>query len=698
MEGWTYGDDEWAGVMKEIFKDYEETGMLNTDAVLPLANQLKDLVVAGMPPAGTAPVYRGTGYTLRREPARSSEEHFRVNPMALAKLNEQFLPASILQAGTNSSPEKRRSPTTSRAGRTGDDSTAKSSGDSTAKAGLARAPGTTGPLMSARPRPAGGSSSSAPAPKRIGAGGGGAAAAAAAKRSRMKMMDVDEANSMLLATTKGKEPKKPKAAKAAAEKPKADPFAGALVDAPTGLVHYYQDRLKKWTYVTDDTGGKLLRGMFALATPLIARVVDELPDGKEGEGRRIYAQKPNLGANGVTWSQEDYGHRGLQAEYLRLKSVQRFTEGWVAMQRAYNAGAFAHLMGEGAPASATLRIASLGGGPGFELVAARAFCERYLPAVKLDLVSLDLAKEWQPCAEGLGLRFGVWDVNDGEGVLRAAGMQRIDLAIISYVLYHYMSTEHCADWMARRITANDIGNVMIISRFEDLAAQIRSVETRGVRVLKMMNQPRFSGRTCDDRQLLYASAQTPPLTPLPADQRVPTIFPNVPHEDNKDERDRSYEELQPLKAEGEPSAAEDEPKAVLQPPPPPAAPSSSAASAPAAAFTSPWGYDSKPAAAPPPPAAPVPPPTDSSDLPLPEEVPEALHASVRSLAQDPSRMPDVATVLAFFGQRADAQGAGGTREIVLQIDEASGKEVVLKLDFGTWTWKRVARKAKKPGA
>ena len=66
--------------------------------------------------------------------------------------------------------------------------------------------------------------------------------------------------------------------------------------------------------------------------------------------------------------------------------------------------------------------------------------------------------------EGLGLRFAPWDVNDGDGVLRAAGWPKIDVAIISYVLYHYMSNEHCADWLARRVVAGDIGHVLIISR------------------------------------------------------------------------------------------------------------------------------------------------------------------------------------------------------------------------------------------
>ena len=64
-----------------------------------------------------------------------------------------------------------------------------------------------------------------------------------------------------------------------------------------------------------------------------------------------------------------------------------------------------------------LRVASLGGGPGFELLAVRAFLERECPETALDLISLDLEESWRPCAEELGVRFSVWDVNDGEGLL-----------------------------------------------------------------------------------------------------------------------------------------------------------------------------------------------------------------------------------------------------------------------------------------
>ena len=36
----------------------------------------------------------------------------------------------------------------------------------------------------------------------------------------------------------------------------------------------------------------------------------------------------------MTWSQEEYGQAGLQRQYLKLKSYQRFTEAWSLLERA----------------------------------------------------------------------------------------------------------------------------------------------------------------------------------------------------------------------------------------------------------------------------------------------------------------------------------------------------------------------------
>ena len=87
----------------------------------------------------------------------------------------------------------------------------------------------------------------------------------------------------------------------------------------------------------------------------------------------------------------------LQVLYLRLKSFQRFTESWAIFERAGALGTFDTWLqptAEGAERP-LLRVASLGGGPGYELLAL-AWYLRELAAARgvrpprLDLVSRGL--------------------------------------------------------------------------------------------------------------------------------------------------------------------------------------------------------------------------------------------------------------------------------------------------------------------
>jgi hypothetical protein len=570
MERCAQAEDGWCRLVAASLSDYGATGVVKVGQGETLASAARQLAVSLSSDSQGNSEFQATGaiaagFSLRREaPVGIGRDHFQTRPSALAALVNAFKPLDPpamvgARAPSTAAPAARTgaAPTAATAGGSASGSGSSlpsASSASSAAGGAARvgagagAPtagrgsgstsrvggrggvsGGSAALLSSRSRGTmsstamgrpGGAAGAAGLSGRSGVGGVGA------KRPKMMMMDMDEAAAKVIAASTATRPKKEAAkaskagAGAAGKKGSAaagdgtkepDPFEGAVVDAATGLVNYYQDRRKKWTYATDATGGALLRGMIAQATPLIRTVLSQLPEGHEARGKAIYAQKPNLGANGVTWSQQDYGHLGLQAEYLRLKSIQRFTEGWAAMQRSYNAGALREFMGEGEPRSVPLRVASFGGGPGFEMVAVRAFCERYLPRAAPEFASLDLATEWAPCANALGMKFAEWNVNDGDGVLRAAGWPKIDLAIISYVLYHYMSNEHCAEWLSRRIGTGEIGKVLIISRFEELEYQIESVERRGVRVVKLMRQPRYSARkSTDHRQMLYLPASTPP--------------------------------------------------------------------------------------------------------------------------------------------------------------------------------------------
>ena len=128
-------------------------------------------------------------------------------------------------------------------------------------------------------------------------------------------------------------------------------------------------------------------------------------------------------------------------------------------------------------------------------LAAKSFHDEVLrhavpPLAAPELLSLDLAASWKGCAEGLGFGFNVWDVNDGGGLLRATnGWPRIDLAVISYVLYHYMSNDHCYDWMAGRLRDGTIGAIMIVSRSFIWPLTVRPVWFRILRYLPRREAP-----------------------------------------------------------------------------------------------------------------------------------------------------------------------------------------------------------------
>ena len=120
------------------------------------------------------------------------------------------------------------------------------------------------------------------------------------------------------------------------------------------------------------------------------------------QGELIYEMKPSLKAYNKTWSQEEYGHPGLQRTYIKLKSFQRFTETWATLERAAAEGLFDEWKKGGKSndealggAVRPLRVASIGGGPGYELLAMQMFFERFAPGVPLELISLDLCPSWR---------------------------------------------------------------------------------------------------------------------------------------------------------------------------------------------------------------------------------------------------------------------------------------------------------------
>jgi len=296
---------------------------------------------------------------------------------------------------------------------------------------------------------------------------------------------------------------------------------------------FFQDARRKYEFACGAAGLRLLAGLVArtkVVLALNARALARLPADQASklldEGRRIYGEKPSLrkfaasdGQNkNVTWSDDEYGHLGLQAQYLKLKSFQRFTETYNMCARACAADGYARRVLLESPA---LRVASLGGGPAFELDALREFCHAACPTPpKLAMYSLDLQPGWGPYANALGCHFvAPLDVSTAtpKSIVRACGDRPIDVMVISY-LFIYCTDARTADLM-HHLLVNDLVKVLFVSERTENQDIVGLLEQRGLAVVPLLPQ-----RSKDQRQLLVLDPKRRERTAGEPD----LAFPNVP--------------------------------------------------------------------------------------------------------------------------------------------------------------------------
>uniref|UniRef100_A0A0G4I2R7 Uncharacterized protein n=1 Tax=Chromera velia CCMP2878 TaxID=1169474 RepID=A0A0G4I2R7_9ALVE len=113
-------------------------------------------------------------------------------------------------------------------------------------------------------------------------------------------------------------------------------------------IKYTMDQEEKYTFWTNAQGEKLLARADALRDRLLEVNRRLLPEGRGEyeetveEGKAIYGGKRNKqeAKHKATWAAEEYSHVGLQREYIRLKSRQRYVEMWAACERARSLGVF----------------------------------------------------------------------------------------------------------------------------------------------------------------------------------------------------------------------------------------------------------------------------------------------------------------------------------------------------------------------
>ena len=267
---------------------------------------------------------------------------------------------------------------------------------------------------------------------------------------------------------------------------------------------------------------------------------DTTPDVLIRIGHGLYSDKPTLRTKGVTWSTEEYSHPGLQRMYLTLKSIQRFTETWALLERSAAIGVFDdHLLRCNDDSNIqmgkknVIRIAAVGGGPGYELLATRLFFRQRAPEVQLELICMDLCEAWRPYAELLGFTFIHYNINNGN-LLDAIGLSpgQLHYCIVSCVMI-YVTNDRTLDMFHKLIHEDRVHAILMSERGEKTDA-CSMMEDRGGVVIRLIDPT--PGR--DERQSVMCASDVRDtyLHETSGDYRKrynDLTFPNVPYEEFK---------------------------------------------------------------------------------------------------------------------------------------------------------------------
>ena len=330
---------------------------------------------------------------------------------------------------------------------------------------------------------------------------------------------------------------------------------------------YYQDRDKRYPFTTDKRGYDLLSYLMLTNRKLLHinrcmiekfgnrntddnnNVDDDTMDVIIRIGQGLYSHKPTLRTRGVTWSTEEYSHPGLQRMYLRMKSIQRFTEIWSLLERAESLGTFDDIISGGgtdnnnvssSEEKNVIRIAAVGGGPGYELLATRLFFEDRVPhGIQLELTCMDICPAWREYAETLGFKFVEYDIDNDTGIspLNAMGLEigQLHFCIISCVMIYVTNDKVMS--MFHKLIHNDGVKAMLVSERGERTMACTMMEELGGKVIRLIDQ--VDGM--DERQAIWSSQefcneQLRTCYPDYEAHQSKCVFPNVPYCEHKERR------------------------------------------------------------------------------------------------------------------------------------------------------------------
>ena len=204
---------------------------------------------------------------------------------------------------------------------------------------------------------------------------------------------------------------------------------------------FYPDLHKKYKQFANKNGEGLLEKLSKKVNAIIGVLLVEMekqkldPKTQLQEGFNIYDKKPSQ-HKGITWSDEEYQHLGFQSIYIKTKSIQRFTETYNLLIRAYNQGYLDQYLSKLNGNKKNINIISIGGGPGFELYAIQLFFEKFYPNIKVELTTLDLNDLWKIPNQVFDIKFIQGSFYDLEMI---DVIKQHDMSIMSYVIQHYFS-------------------------------------------------------------------------------------------------------------------------------------------------------------------------------------------------------------------------------------------------------------------
>uniref|UniRef100_A0A7S3NIF2 Uncharacterized protein n=1 Tax=Aureoumbra lagunensis TaxID=44058 RepID=A0A7S3NIF2_9STRA len=320
---------------------------------------------------------------------------------------------------------------------------------------------------------------------------------------------------------------------------------------------YFCDRFRRYKFFCQEPGLQLLDALVKINNKLLevnAKMfsIDPRQAAQErAEGYALYEEKPNLRRRGSeigTWSDHEYGLPGFQWMYLRLKSFQRFCESWALLERCK----IAHIFDSFLTNFSRLGVISLGGGPGYELLAFDwflRFCRvgntvawlQHEEATALTqqqciqdirFASLDLQPSWERYLSILGYDFAQFDIHHPDALDQILNIYSDDRPLICFLsnILCYCTDESTADLFQKLLTCGRV-HAIIANERGAVQGMVAMLQHRGIVVAKLLDQQN-AGR--DDRQLLFLPpGASPDLPNIPLPDDFSPIFPNQPYEEKK---------------------------------------------------------------------------------------------------------------------------------------------------------------------